>query len=84
MTAREEIPILVPRNLFREIWPNTNYDPRTSFESRPQRRRNYWLRAFEIADGCAKLADKLRTSRPRDVIQYGIDLSGYLVKVLAP
>jgi hypothetical protein len=42
------------------------------------------LSALKVADRCAKLADKFRTGRPRDVIQYGIDLFGYLVKVLAP
>jgi len=84
MTAREEIPIFGPRNSFRGIARNTNHDPGTLFESRPQRRRNYWLSALEIADGCAKLADKLRTSRPCDVNQYGIDVISYLVKVLAP
>jgi hypothetical protein len=61
-----------------------NHDPRTSFESRPQRRRNYWLSALKVADSCAKLADKFRTGRPCDMIQYGVDPSGYLVKVLAP
>ena len=84
MIAHQEIPIFVSRNSVREIWPNPNHDPRTLFESRPQRRRNYWLSALKVADSCAKLADKFRTSRPCDVIQYGIDLSGYLVKVLAP
>jgi hypothetical protein len=84
MIAYEDIPIFVPRNSFREIWPNTNHDPRTSLESRPQRRRNYWLSALKVADSCAKLADKFRTGRPCDMIQYGIDPSGYLVKVLAP
>jgi hypothetical protein len=79
----EDIPVSVPRNLFREIWPNPNHDPRTLFESRPQRRRNYGLSALKVADSCAKLADKFRTGRPSDVIQYGIDPSGYLVKVLA-
>ena len=32
----------------------------------------------------AKVADKFRTGRPCDAIQYGINLSGYLIKVLAP
>jgi hypothetical protein len=42
------------------------------------------LSALKVADSCAKLADKFRTGRPSDAIQYGIDPSGYLVKVLAP
>jgi hypothetical protein len=42
------------------------------------------LSALKVADSCAKLADKFRTGRPSDVIQYGSNLSSYLVKVLAP
>jgi hypothetical protein len=42
------------------------------------------LSALKVADSCAKLADKFRTGRPCDMIQYGIDPSGYLVKALAP
>jgi hypothetical protein len=42
------------------------------------------LSALKVADSCAKLADKFRTGRPCDMIQYAIDPSGYLVKVLAP
>jgi len=84
MITHQDIPIFVPRNSSREIWPNPNHDPRTLFESRPQRRRNYGLSALKVADRCAKLADEFRTGRPSDVIQYGIDPSGYLVEVLAP
>jgi hypothetical protein len=84
MITHQDIPIFAPRNSVREIWPNPNHDPRTLFESRPQRRRNYGLSALKVADNCAKLADKFRTCRPCDAIQCGINLSGYLVKVLAP
>jgi len=42
------------------------------------------LSALKVADSCAKLADKFRTGRPCEAIQYGINLSDYLVKVLAP
>jgi hypothetical protein len=42
------------------------------------------LSALEVADRCTKFAGKFGTSRPRDMIQYEIDLFGYLVKVLAP
>ena len=84
MIAHQDIPIFIPKNSVREIWPNPNHDPRTLFESRPQRRRNYGLSALKVADYRAKLVDKFRTGRPCDAIQYGINLSGYLVKVLAP
>jgi hypothetical protein len=80
----EDIPVSVPRNLFRESLPNPNHDLRTLFESGPQRRRNYGLSALKVADSCAKLADKFGTGRPSDTIQYGINLSSYLVKALAP
>jgi hypothetical protein len=79
----EGIPTFVPRNSFRAIWQNANHHPRTLFESRPQRRRKYWLSALKIADSCADLTDKFRTGRPCDVIQYEIDPFGYLVKMLA-
>ena len=84
MITHQEIPIFVPRNSVREIWPNPNHDPRTLFESRLQRRRNYGLSSLKVANSSAKLADKFRTGRPSDVIQYGSNLSSYLVKVLAP
>jgi hypothetical protein len=84
MIAHQDIPIFAPRNSVRELWPNPNHDPRTLFESRPQRTRNYGLSALKVADSCAKLADKFRTGRPSDAIQCGINLFGYLVKVLAP
>jgi hypothetical protein len=84
MIAHQDIPIFIPKNSVREIRPNPNHDPCTLFESRPQRRRNYGLSALKVADSCAKLAAKFRTGRPSDVIQYGINLSGYPVKVLAP
>ena len=84
MIAHQDIPIFIPKNSVREIWPNPNHDPRTLFESRPQRRRNYGLSALKVADNCAKLTDKFRTGCPCDMIQYEIDLFGYLVKMLAP
>ena len=84
LTAREEIPAFESRNSSWEIWPNTTHGLHTSIEKQPQRGRNRWLSALKVTEGCAKLADKLRTSRPRDVIQYGIDLISYLVKVLVP
>src|SRR5437764_3132881 len=67
-----------------KVWPNTKHGLHTNVERQPQRRRNYWLGAFEVADGCAQLADEFRTSRPCDMIQYGIDLVGCVAKVLAP
>jgi len=84
MISHQDIPISIPKNSVREIWPNPNHDPRTLFESRPQQRRNYGLSALKVADNCAKLADKFRTGRPCDAIQDEINLSGYLIKVLAP
>jgi hypothetical protein len=84
MITHQDILIFAPGNSVREIWPNPNHDLRTLFQSRPQRRRNYGLSALKVADNSAKLADKFRTGCPSDVIQYGIDPFGYLVKVLAP
>src|SRR5437868_14981407 len=70
--------------LIRESLAKHEARPATNVERQPQRRRNYWLGAFEVADGCAQLADEFRTSRPCDMIQYGIDLVGCVAKVLAP
>ena len=47
-------------------------------------KEKYGLSSLKVANSCAKLADKFRTGRPSDVIQYGSNLSSYLVKVLAP
>jgi len=81
MITHQDIPIFVRKLSSGNL---AKPEPRSAHESRPQRRRNYGLSALKVADSCAKLADKFRTGRPSDVIQYGIDPSGYLVKVLAP
>ena len=84
MITHQDIPIFVRETQFGNV---AKPEPRsvhivreptaTKEKLRVERAQSHKMR-------CAKLADKFRTGRPSDVIQYGIDPSGYLVKVLAP